>query len=481
MSASSVYLRNDTICALATPPGRSAIALIRISGPDSFSIGRRLCAWNKDFPITDRHVYFQHLIDPQSQEIVDEALVTFFKGPHSATGEDVVELSCHGSPVVIRRTLEICHQLGARAAEAGEFTFRAFRAGRIDLVEAEGIATLIESRTGRAQRCALRSLEGDLSKELTALREAIVGVAIEVETLIEFPDDVQDKEIGKDLLPRLGSLLCMLEQLRSRTVSRRVLSEGLYAPLLGRPNVGKSSLFNRLLGRERAIVTPHPGTTRDTVEGTIELAGLPITLVDTAGVRDTVDPIEQLGVGRSLEVLRKAHLVILVGELGNDPDRSETQLLQSLLEREEIPPVLLIANKADVAGAPPDLAVNPWLTAWKDMCARGGRNDLPKMESLTISALHENSAQPILDALSRLAASCMPDETSSPYALTDRQLGRLDQIGIHLHNAAQYPALPLEIVSDELREGLNCLSELDGSGVRPDLFGEIFSQFCIGK
>lgn len=451
--------------------------MLRLSGPESVSIGHSICGLDGNAEIVARHAYHRSLQDPDFGETLDEGVVTFFRAPHSATGEDVVEFACHGGPAVVRALLRVCRRLGARAAEPGEFTFRAFRNGRVDLLEAEGIASLVEGRTRRGRRSALRSLEGELSNELARLRDSIVNVAVEVETLVEFPDDVHDdaheEQIGKNLLPRLQSLADTAVDLAGRTISRRVLNEGVVAPLLGRPNVGKSSLFNSLLGRERAIVTPHPGTTRDTIEGVVEAAGVPLTLVDTAGLRDTSDAIEQIGVDRSLEMLDQANLVLLVVELGAEPCEFERRLIDRIRNREDAPALLLIANKADRVEGDPAGYLNAWTQLLPDEPKR------PK--PLVLCALEPDAAVRILRVLEGMVASSLPDETTCPYSLTDRQIQCFQTLTGHLRAASQSPPLPLDLIGDELRSALAVLGTLDGTGGPPDLFAEIFSRFCIGK
>lgn len=473
MSEISTYLRTDTIAALATPPGRGAIAVVRVSGTESIAIGARVCGFPHPEAIRPRHAYFRRIVDPRDGEVLDEAVVVFYRGPHSATGEDVVEFSCHGSPVVVRRVLEVCRGLGARAAEPGEFTFRAFRAGRINLVEAEGVAALIDGRTDRARRSALRSLEGSLSRELAMLSASLIGVAIEIETLVEFPDDARDEAIGINLLPRIEQLKNQAETLRGRTISRRSLNDGLIVPLLGRPNVGKSSLFNRLLGRERAIVTPHPGTTRDTIEGTIEVAGIPVTLVDTAGLRETEDCIEKIGVDRSMEMLDRADIVIFVFELFRMPEPFERELIARIQSRDAYPPFVAAANKADLV----DGSREAQLHVWREILSP----TMDIQDMVVISALEDDAAQPILNVLEKTASFHIPDEHVCPYALTERQLQKLDDLIACLRAASSFPLMPLDLLGDELRAALDALGELDGTGARPDLFGEIFSRFCIGK
>ncbi len=477
MSDLSRYLRSDTVGALATPPGRGAIALIRITGNESFRIGRRICGMLPDAAVEERHAYFKRLRAPDGRDTLDEALVTFFRGPHTATGEDVVELSCHGSPAIIRRVLKGCRELGMRPAEPGEFTFRAFRSGRLDLAEAEGVAALIEGRTERARRSALRVTEGALSRELRALRDAIVQVAIEIETLVEFPDDVCEAGIGQELETRLDKLIQEATALRRRTVSRRKLTEGLIVPLLGRPNVGKSSLFNRILGQDRAIVTPHPGTTRDTIEGTIELADLPVTLVDTAGLRETDDTIERLGVDRSLETVERADIVLFVFELDRAPDDFERGFLERLLSRDTSPPILAVGNKADRVHEERRSALPEWTQLRAELAGHSKGFSMP----ISVSARQDDAVDSILAALEERAVASLPDESRTPYALSERQIERLETIERRLREARPGSSLPLDLLGDELRAALDALSELDGSGVRPDLFAEIFSRFCIGK
>ena len=301
----------DTIVALSTPPGRSGIGVIRLSGARSLEILRRLVR-DVSFSPEPNHTSLKNICELETEDVLDEALITFFKAPRSFTGEDVVELSCHGSPVLLRRMLDLILSLDARAASAGEFTLRAVANGRINLAQAEAIRDLINAQTAAAVRLSARQLRGELSARLQPLKDALLELIVLLESAIEFVEDDLPEVAIDELSAKLLDLIQNLEKLSATFREGRLLREGLKVTLAGRPNVGKSSVFNRLLSVDRAIVTDIPGTTRDSLSETISLQGIPVSLTDTAGVRASNDRIENMGVERSRRAMADADMVVLV-------------------------------------------------------------------------------------------------------------------------------------------------------------------------
>jgi tRNA modification GTPase len=297
----------DTIVALSTPPGRSGIGVIRLSGPQSLEILRRL-VHDPQFTPEANHVQLKSLRDLESNEVLDRALITYFKAPHSFTGEDVIELSCHGSPVLLRQLIDAILTLDARLAEPGEFTLRALAHGRLNLSQAEAIRDLINAQTSAAVRQAARQLNGELSSLLQPIKEALLEIIVPLESSLEFvEDDLPDVAVDR-ISQKLSDLINQLEKLAATFRAGRLLRDGLKVTLVGRPNVGKSSLFNSLLVADRAIVTSVPGTTRDTLSEVINIKGIPVLLTDTAGVRSADDEIEALGVERTRRAMADANL-----------------------------------------------------------------------------------------------------------------------------------------------------------------------------
>ncbi|MGC9326334.1 MAG: tRNA uridine-5-carboxymethylaminomethyl(34) synthesis GTPase MnmE [Candidatus Hinthialibacter sp.] len=469
MTNAQIYFREDTIAAPSTPSGRGAIAVIRISGPEAISLCQSMFKTRGSTPGEDpRRLIYGAIIDPQNGETVDDALCAAFPGPRSYTGEDMVEFHCHGSEAVLRKTLEILYRQGARPAEPGEFTFRAVRHGKMDLAQAEAVGLLIESRSQLARTLSLRMLEGAFSRDLAALKEKLISALVEVETQLEFPDEAMEERLGSELQSKADDLQRLAQALQKRAVRERRFDQGIVTVIAGRPNVGKSSLFNRLLGRERAIVTPHPGTTRDSIEGIIELAGRPITLIDTAGLRETQEEIESIGVRRSEELLSASHIVLFVFEACEGLTPDDRVLLDRLRKNSSHSRIVLSANKCDLLANPPDFQ-NPSM-------------DYP-WPVIKISTLKEEGVHSLISLLEHEAADLIPAETDSAYLVNARQERVLVQLMEHLQNAAQFirEQSPLELPAEDLRSALHDIAELDGSRIAPDIMTTIFSRFCIGK
>ncbi len=465
-----LFLRQDTIAAVSTPQGRGAVAIIRISGGDALdickSIFRPSGKSNLDSPRTMCH---GTIIDPADKTIIDDTLCVAFPTPHSYTGENMTEIHCHGSEAVIRKILEILYRLNARPAEPGEFTFRAVRHGKMDVAQAEGLSALIDSRSQLARALSLRMLEGEFSRDLAKMKDALIAALVEVETQIEFPDDAMEEQLGTELQTKIDHLVHLMKDLQSRSVREQRFEQGILVVLAGRPNVGKSSLFNRLLGRDRAIVTPHAGTTRDSIEGTIELNGRPVTLIDTAGLRETYEEIEAIGVERSRELLTTSHIIIFIFDAETGPLMEDYNLLHDITQHSRETDIILTANK-------------------RDLCSDDNRFDevkrkYDKCNFITASAQEENGLDELLKTLENKVNALVPAQLDSSYLITTRQERLLQQSAESFLQTQQFAQnkSPLELIAEELRSALKSLSELDGSETPPDIINTIFSRFCIGK
>ncbi len=466
----SIYLYEDTIAAVSTPAGRGAIAVIRISGPEAIDIGQKLVhSKRSNPPFKPRTMIYGELVDPDSQDTVDSVLCVVFNAPHSYTGENMAEIHCHGSEAVIRKTLELLNRYDVRFAEPGEFTFRAVRNSKMDLVQAEAVGTLIDSRSQLERSLSLRMMEGAFSRELASLKEMIITMAVEIETQIEFPDDAAEEILGMDLAQKIHTLFEFTNKLKMRAVREQRFQQGIAAVLAGKPNVGKSSLFNALLGRERAIVTPHPGTTRDSIEGTIELNDRPVTLIDTAGLRETHEEIESIGIQRSRDLLTQSHIVIFMYEYGQDLTQEEFDVLQLLRDSDSSSRVIMVANKCDLRKEISQKKMVPHVPS-----------DWPLVN---VSAIRDEGINELLHVLETKVMELLPDDADSAYLISARQealladmVKKIDHCRDMLNQQA-----PFEIIAEELRESLKLIAQLDGSGVAPDIIDTIFSRFCIGK
>jgi tRNA modification GTPase len=443
----------DTIAAIATAPGRSGIGVVRISGPDLGGMMYGIIG----APIPPRRAVLVSFRDGAGTAI-DQGIALYFRAPHSYTGEDVLELQGHGGPVVLHMLLQRCLELGARVAEPGEFTRRAFLNDKLDLVQAEGVADLIEAATAQAARCAVRSLRGEFSYKIHILIDDLISLRALVEATLDFPEEELDFLEEAGAVARLEALRATLGAIRQASQQGSLLREGIHIVLAGQPNVGKSSLLNRLAGEEVAIVTEIPGTTRDAIRQAINIRGVPVHVVDTAGLRDSNDPIENLGMARSWSAMQSADLVLLI----IDATQGESEQDRSILAR--LPAslrVLRIMNKVDLldfpaGGISPDRDDQLWVSA------KTGAGLDTLRERILEMAGWRNAAEEGL------------------FLARARHLQALQQAQGHLEQALCHRGHP-ELLAEELRLAQEALEVMGGRYTADDLLGEIFSRFCIGK
>jgi tRNA modification GTPase len=449
----------DTIVALATPPGRSAIGVIRLSGPQSLEILRALI--NDEHFTPDPNRSYLKKIRSESGEELDHALVNYFRQPHSFTGEDLVEISCHGSPLILRHVLDLSQQLDARLAGPGEFTLRACRNGKLNLSQAEAIRDLINAQTDAAVEQAARQLNGELSQALQSAKDVLIEIIAKLEAALEFvEDDLPELErsgIGNQLEEVLGTI----NYLAGTYSVGHLLRDGLKIAIVGRPNVGKSSIFNRLLGLERAIVTDIAGTTRDSISESVGLNGVPVTLIDTAGIREAGDKIEAIGVERAHRAIADADLLVVVvdGSVGLLTD--DYAVLSATEERRH----LVVVNKCDL----------PRATSLDDQVADLGR-------VIHLSALTAEGLQDLIAAI--LAPFGEVESASAGLLVTDSRHYDLlcrTQNSLADSLSALSDRESEEIVLVGLLNGLRFLGEITGETTPEDILSSIFSTFCIGK
>jgi len=448
---------DDTICAPITPPGTGAVGVFRISGTRAFSVADAVLSHKQSCAKSRTHTIHRAKVKSADGEIVDDALVSVFRAPHSYTGEDAVEISCHGGSIPMGRTLAAILEAGARMAHPGEFTFRAFMNGKLDLAQAESVADMIAAKTTQAHRTAMEQHSGRLSKEIGKIRDAILFVLAQIEASIDFPEDVGELSFER-CKAQLLNARAMIDALLASADRGILQREGAKIVIAGRPNAGKSSLMNALLGDERAIVTPIPGTTRDLVEETLNIGGIPVRLIDTAGIRETSDLIEKIGVERSQKSVQNADLVLVVVDASRDLEDADNEF-QALASKS---PHLLIANKIDIASP----------------SQRAGLADFIAVSALTGEGL---------EALeTRIAGKLLGDASNderAPVIAHSRQKNAIIGAKTSVENALSTieKGLPADFLAIDARGAISSLDEITGITTADDVINEIFSKFCIGK
>lgn len=446
-----------TIAAIATPPGRGGVGVIRLSGPRAYPIAEALT--QKALPPA-RMAAFRQFYAADAQ-VMDEGLLLCFPNPYSFTGEDVVELQGHGGPVIQNALLSRLFELGAVAAQAGEFSMRAFENGKLDLVQAEAIADLIDATSQAAARSAIRSLQGSFSNRVNTVLEQLIHLRLHVEAAIDFPEEEIDFLADGKILHLLDEVVRSVQAVQQSARQGQLLREGLQVVIAGKPNAGKSSLLNALAGNDRAIVTEIAGTTRDVLHETISLNGLPITLTDTAGLRDTGDVVEQEGIRRAIKEIAQADLLLLVYDLtqAEDPLQLARHYFAQHLDPKRL---ILIGNKCDLTAQPPQI------------------NDEQGFRQVTVSAKLESGVQALIDAITA-HAGFQPEEDT--FIARTRHLDAMKRTQGYLAEAREQLSVFYagELAAESLRLAQNALSEITGEFSADDLLGKIFGSFCIGK
>ena len=464
---------NATIAAIATPPGEGGIGVVRISGPDAAGIAERIFRRGAGrsraialHTIDSHRLLYGRIVDPSNDALIDEVLLAWMAGPQTYTREDTVELSCHGGHIPLRETLRVVIEAGARHAEPGEFTLRAFLNGRLDLTQAEAVLNVIGARTAESLRVAVSDLAGDLTRRLAPANAALIGLLAYLDASADFPDDEIDTA---DIDLGLATAAEALADVVAGSRSGMLLRDGASVALVGRPNVGKSSLLNAMLRADRAIVTPIAGTTRDVIAETVDLRGIPVTLLDTAGIIESTDLVERIGVERSRRALATSAALVLVLDGSLPPGDDDLALAGTLKERpsESRTPVVIVVNKRDLPGRYEQTVVERML---------------PEAPVVEVSATDGTGLVELEEALLEALRGGATNETR-PALISARQHAAVERALGHIRDAAEAHAagIPQDLLATSVRSALHAVGEVTGEQVDEAVLREIFSRFCIGK
>jgi len=457
---------DDTIAAIATPVGQAGIGIIRVSGPDSFSIARKIFRPGRPLSEPQSHrLYLGHILDPESGATVDEVLFALMRAPHTYTREDIIEIQSHSGHVLLSKILRILMQQGVRLAMPGEFTFRAFINGRIDLTQAEAIVDIINAKSERGLQLSSEQIKGSLKRDVLKVREKAVDILAHVEVSIDFPEEGHEILSSEEGVSHIKEYLTdPLKDLIDAHASRQIWVDGVNTVIIGRVNVGKSSILNRLLEEQRAIVTAIPGTTRDIIESTLTIKGVPLRLMDTAGLRDVYDQVEKIGIQLAREKLEIADLILIVVDQSEPLEKEDHEILERCLGRK----ALVVLNKADLPGR-----LSP-----------GGKEKISAgFESLYISALTGEGIDQLRQTIVDRVLTGDQDLEISRAAPNLRQKQALEQAQSCFISCADAirNGLPMEIAALELKSGLDFLGQITGETTPDDVLESIFSRFCLGK
>jgi tRNA modification GTPase len=458
----------DTIAAISTPIGEGAIAIVRLSGVDAIHIAERVFLSvnaKKLSEVPSHTIHYGKIIHPETKQVVEEVMVSIMRGPKTFTREDVIEINCHGGLVSVSRVLQLVLENGARLAEPGEFTKRAFLNGRIDLSQAEAVMDLIRAKTDRAMNAALNQMEGRLSKLIKKLRQELLEILAQIEVNIDYPEYEDVEEMTHRVLIEKAIIIKKeIINLLQTSKQGKILREGLSTVIIGRPNVGKSSLLNSLVHENKAIVTDVPGTTRDVIEEYVNVRGVPLRLVDTAGIRETEDIVEKIGVERSRKVLKEADLILLVLNYNDKLTFEDEKLFQAI----EGMDVIVIVNKTDLPCRIDIEKVKTWVGS---------------QPIITTSLLRDEGLDLLEEAISTLFFAGNIETGDLTYVSNARHISLLHQAKNAIEDAiiGVTSDVPIDIVQIDLTRTWEILGEIIGESVQDSLLNQLFSQFCLGK
>lgn len=457
---------NDTIAAISTPVGEGGISIIRISGDDAVKVAQRIYKGKDLAKVATYTINYGHIVDPDTDQEVDEVMVSVMRAPHTYTREDVIEINCHGGLLATNRILQLVLSFGARMAEPGEFTKRAFLNGRLDLSQSEAVMDLIRAKTDKSMKVALNQLDGDLSRLIRNLRQDILDVLAQVEVNIDYPeyDAVEEmttkllKEKAEDIQQRIQGLLKTAKQ-------GKVLRDGLATAIIGQPNVGKSSLLNSLLHEDKAIVTNVAGTTRDVIEEYVNVNGVPLKLIDTAGIRDTNDQVEKIGVERSRKALGTADLVLLLIDSSNELTDEDRQLLEATKDKQRI----IILNKTDL----------PRKVDLAELKSLAGKSAV-----IETSIVNHEGMDQLGEQIGHMFFNEGIESNQNNVMVTNaRHIGLLHQANDALSDVLKgiNDGMPVDLVQIDMTRCWELLGEITGDSYQDELLDQLFSQFCLGK
>ena len=457
----------DTIAAISTAPGEGAIGIVRISGDLAISIANSIyqCGTKQLEEQKTHTIHYGHIVDPKSGEVYDEVMVSVLRAPKTFTREDIVEINCHGGIVAINRVLQLVLRMGARLAEPGEFTKRAFLNGRIDLSQAEAVMDLIRAKTDKSMQLAMRQLDGQLSHLIQNLRQEILNTLAQVEVNIDYPeyDDVEEMTLQL-LREKTQQVLQGIRALLNTASQGKILRDGLKTAIVGRPNVGKSSLLNVLLREEKAIVTDIAGTTRDTIEEYVNVRGVPLQLIDTAGIRETDDIVEKIGVERSRKALKEADFILLLLNQSETLQEKDIRLLETTKGMKRI----ILFNKTDLPSKLSTEDVTPYAQ---------------EEEIVTTSMLNKEGIDQLEEKIAGYFFQGQMNERDATYLSNTRHIALLEkaeQALVEVQNGIEME-MPVDLIQIDFTRAWDLLGEITGDSVQDELLTQLFSQFCLGK
>lgn len=457
----------NTIAAIATPPGEGGIGIIRISGKSSIDIADKIFLNKNNLKLSEleeRKLNYGHVIDPKTKNIIDEVMIVFMKGPATYTREDVVEVHCHGGIIPVRRILEIILENGASLAECGEFTKRAFLNGRIDLSQAEAVMDLISAKTDSSFDVSLRQLKGSLSFEVSEMIDILMEMLAHIEASIDFPEDDIEEMAYIDLETDSKEVLRRIDELLDTVNTGKILKNGLETVILGKPNVGKSSLMNAILRENRAIVTDIPGTTRDIIEEHVNIKGIPLKIIDTAGIRETEDLVEKLGVDRAKEILKNSDLAIAVFDSSRELDNEDLEIIELIKDKKSI----ILLNKTDLD---------------KKLDESVLKSKLNDSSIISTAIAKGNGIKSLEDKIYNLFMSSEVKINENTIITNTRHRDLLLKSKQNMKEAIESinMNLPIDCIEVDIKNAIENLGEVTGDSVGEDIIDTIFKNFCIGK